>query len=232
MIFNPLCPGCRILEVMFNVDGTSRRKSSADSHSPSPLYHLACVPFACTRREESGREGSHAVCLHCLRCVLPVKGVSLGAFPAHGAGRSALLPLRLFPCPSAISPRGTTGSLGWGPGRRLGSALAAVRISPLIYTAVSSDRLILQLCLEPAAGPGLWMNQLSLGLGFYFIILLQPLSQAAKEEERRSWQIFCLAHVLPASQLGFETPGGGREGTVLQGLTAVRNKDVRNLLHQ
>lgn len=157
---------------MFNVDGTSRRRSSAGSHSLSPLHDLALVPFACTRREESGREGSHAVCLHCLWCVLPAKGVSLGVFPAHGAGRSTLL--ALFPCPSAISPRGTTGSLGWGPGRRLGSALAAVRISPLIYTAVSSDRLILQLCLEPAAGPGLWMNQLSLGLGFYFIILLQP----------------------------------------------------------
>lgn len=68
-----------------------------------------------------------------------------------------------------------------GQGRRLGSALVAVRISPLIYTAVSSDRLILQLCLQPAAGPGLWMNQLSLVLGFYFIILLQPRSQAAKE---------------------------------------------------
>lgn len=145
------------------------------------------MPFARTSREESGREGSHAGCLHCLRCVLPGKGVSLGAFPAHKAGRLALLPLCLFPCPSAWVPPGYNWvpRLGkMGPGRRLGSALAAVRISPLIYTAVSSDRLILQLCLEPAAGPGLWMNQLSLGLGFYFIIFLQLPSQAAKERAR------------------------------------------------
>lgn len=145
------------------------------------------MPFAWVRREESGREGSHGVCLRCLPHVLPGNGVSLGAFPAHGTGRLALLPLCLFPCPSARLPQGynRVPRLGkTGPGRRLGSALAAVRISPLIYTAVSSDRLILQLCLEPAAGPGLWMNQLSLGLGFYFIIFLQLPSQGSKERAR------------------------------------------------
>lgn len=132
--------------------------------------------------------------------MLPGKGVSLGALPARGAGRSALLHLCLFPCPPGRLPQG----YNWvprlgkaGPRGRLGSAPAAVRISPLIYTAVNSDRLILQLCLEPAAGPGLWMNQLSLGLGFYFIIFLQLPSQAAKGRARgRKTK---LAHFLPCS---------------------------------
>lgn len=111
----------------------------------------------------------------------------------------------------------------------MGSALVAGRISLLISTAVSSDRLILQLCLEPAAGPGLWMNQLSLVLGFYFIILLQPRSQAAEEGETRSWQISFPARVLPAWL--WDYPGGGSEGIVFQELTSVRNKDMRLLLH-
>lgn len=109
----------------------------------------------------------------------------------------ALFPLCLPPIhPSICAPRGVP-PLGKVPRRRLGSALAAVSISSLIYTAVSSDRLILQLCLEPAAGPGLWMNQLSLGLGFYFIISLQLPSQAAKERARGRSTV--LADFLPCS---------------------------------
>lgn len=188
---------------MFNADSTSREWGWECRQPSSPLpHHLDPVPFACLRREESGTEGIHTVCLRCLRCVLPGKGVSLGAFPARGAGGSALRPLCLFPCPSARLAQGCSRvpRLGrTGPGSRLGSALAAVRISPLIYTAVSSDRLILQLCLEPAAGPGLWMNQLSLGLGFYFIIFLQLPSQAAKERERERGRKTKLAHFLPSS---------------------------------
>lgn len=173
---------------MFKVDTTSREQGlgvqkAIRTRPPSPGPCAVCLP----RREESGREGSHAVCLCCLQCLLPGKGVSLGVFPALRGDGSALLPLCLFPRPPAHLPQGYNQVPRLGkasPGRRLGSALAAVRISSLIYTAVSSDRLILQLCLEPAAGPGLWMNQLSLGLAFYFIIFLQLPSQAAKERAR------------------------------------------------
>lgn len=174
------------------------------------------VPCTPRGRGGPGREGSLAACLHYLRCVLPGKGASLAAFPAHGAGRSALLPLCLFPCPCARLPLGCN----WvprmgktGQGRRLGSALVAVRISPLIYTAVSSDRLILQLCLQPAAGPGLWMNQLSLVLGFYFIILLQPRSQAAKEGATgRNTKLadFLPCSCAPSLALGLQEEGGKR----------------------
>lgn len=159
------------------------RSRGGECSQPSPSQPSPCVVYP-QEEGEPGREGSHGICLHYLRCVLPGKGASLAALPALGAGGSALLPLYLFPCPSTRLPPGHNW-VPWmgktGQGRRLGSALVAVRISVLIYTAVSSDRLILQLCLEPAAGPGLWMNQLSLVLGFYFIILLQPRSQAAKE---------------------------------------------------
>lgn len=158
------------------------RSRGGECSQPSPSHPSPCAVYP-QQEGGPGREGSHAV--SCTTCsVLPGRGASLAALPAHRAGGSALLPLGLFPCPSARLPPGHK----WvprmgktGQGRRLGSALVAVRISLLIYTAVSSDRLILQLCLEPAAGPGMWMNQLSLVLGFYFIILLQPRSQAAKE---------------------------------------------------
>lgn len=103
-------------------------------------------------------------------------------------------------------------------GRRLGSDLTAVTISPPISTAVRSDRLILQLRLEPAAGPGLRMNQLSLGLGFYFIISLQlPRRQQKREREGEtpSWQIS-----FPARG----AVGAGRGGMVFRRLTAVSYK--------
>lgn len=116
-----------------------------------------------------------------------------------------------LPCPSAHLPPGHNWNGKTGRGGRLGSALVAVRISPLIYTAVSSDRLILQLCLEPAAGPGLWMNQLSLVLGFYFIILLQPRSQAAKEGATgRNTKLadFLACSQPPSLALGLQEEGG------------------------
>lgn len=160
----------------------------ADSHSPTHPHHLAIVPYA---REESGRGDSHAACLHCLcclrclHCVLPGNESRWERFQLT---EPADHPFSLSDSsPSAHLPQGYNQVPRLGktvPGRRLGSALAAVGISPLIYTAVSSDRLILQLCLEPTAGPRLWMNQLSLGLGFYFIIFLQLPSQAAKKRER------------------------------------------------
>lgn len=225
---------------MLNMDSTSREwglgvQTAIPPSPPSPGPCAICLP-------EEGRvkHGRHPHSLPVLPSVCAAKEGSLaGSVPSSWSQRISPSPLCLFPCPSARSPQGYSRvpQLGkTGPGSRLGSALAAVRISLLIYTAVSSDRLILQLCLEPAAGPGLWMNQLSLGLGFYFIIFLQLPSQAAKERERegerKSWHISFPPRVLPASQLGFGTPGGWREGIVFQGLTAVRNKDMRLLLQE
>lgn len=82
--------------------------------------------------------------------------------------------------------------------------LTAVGISPLIYNAVSSDRLILQFCLEPAAGPGLGMNQLSPGFGIVisWFSLNLPCRQMNRKAEQGSWHQDVVRHVFLLAQHG------------------------------
>lgn len=58
-------------------------RSRGGECSQPPSSHPSPCAFIPRRRGEPGREGSHQVCLHYLRCVLPGKGASLAAFPAR-----------------------------------------------------------------------------------------------------------------------------------------------------